>query len=187
MKFSLGDKSHYKKENISTVFRESDSSSSEEESKPKRPRNTNDNSELIEKHKKEGILQAEIGNMESALKSFDEATLLSSSDSSIFEMKAQVLLSMNQVFPAIRAAHTSVRLSPLWSTAYQTLGRAQLGKGEVELALKNFEKCLHLDPGNTEVWTEDLPWCRELVNQKINLEMKVKFHSQRALKMDAKD
>ena len=33
-------------------------------------------------------------------------------------------------------------------------------------ALRSFEKGVHLDPTNTELWQEDLEWARELVEQK---------------------
>ena len=33
-------------------------------------------------------------------------------------------------------------------------------------ALRNFEKGVHLDPTDQEVWTEDLSWARKLVREK---------------------
>ena len=33
-------------------------------------------------------------------------------------------------------------------------------------ALRSFEKAVHLDPTNTELWQEDLEWARELVEKK---------------------
>lgn len=90
-------------------------------------------------------------------------------------------MELNEVFPAIQAAEEAVRLDPTWSVARQTLGRAQLGLGEVHMvsivaqasahaqwwryrylpaidharcclqALQNFQKALHLDPSNEEV------------------------------------
>ena len=186
MKFSLKGLAKYNKSNISPIFGESNELIEEHEySKPKRPNNTADKTELIEKFKKEGTKMAEIGNPELAIKSFEEAIKLSTQDSTVYEMKSQIHLTLNQIFPAIAEAHKSIELSPTWGTAYQTLARAQLGRGEVELALKNFQKCLHLEPDNNEARKEDLPWCLELVRQKKILDARVKFQSEMALEMSA--
>ena len=182
MKFSLKGLTNYSKSNISPIFGESNESKEYEYCKPKRPNNSTETA-LIEKFKKEGANQAEIGNLELAITSFEEAIRLSTQDSTIFEMKSQIHLTLNQIFPAITEAHKSIELSPTWGTAYQTLARAQLGKGEVELALKNFQKCLHLEPNNSDARKEDLPWCLELARQKRILDARVKFHSEMALEM----
>lgn len=76
------------------------------------------------------------------------------------------------MFPAVQAAEKAVELAPTWAIARQTLGRAQLGLGEVYMvqwsvvqmstsavtffsssqkALQTFKKALHLDPQNNEV------------------------------------
>jgi len=48
---------------------------------------------------------------------------------------------------------------------YQTLGRAQLGVGEVGRALRNFKVAFHLNPEDKELWTEDILWARHLEHQ----------------------
>ena len=74
------------------------------------------------------------------------------------------------MFPAVQGAEKAVSLDPTWVVARQTLGRAQLGLGEVHAvslsvtcickllllelipqALQSFQKALHLDPLNEEV------------------------------------
>ena len=42
-------------------------------------------------------------------------------------------MELSEVFPAVQAAEEAVRLDPTWSVARQTLGRAQLGLGEVHM------------------------------------------------------
>lgn len=42
-------------------------------------------------------------------------------------------MELNEVFPAVQAAEKAVGLDPTWSVARQTLGRAQLGLGEVHM------------------------------------------------------
>ncbi|KAI6658021.1 Tetratricopeptide repeat protein 33-like isoform X1 [Oopsacas minuta] len=184
MKFSLKVNT-YNKGNISSIFQESNQITEEVIShKPKKPKNKSDKTALIQRHKTEGIQFAEKGDLELSVKSFEEAIKLSTHDSTIFEMKSQVHLRLNQIFPAIIDAHKSIELSPTWGAAYQTLGRAQLGHGDLDLALKNFQKCLHSEPDNTEARDEDIPWCMELVKQKRIMEKRIKFQSEMSLEME---
>ena len=45
----------------------------------------------------------------------------------------QALQELQEVFPAVDSALKATQYEPNWSTAWQTLGRAQLGLGEVLL------------------------------------------------------
>ena len=45
----------------------------------------------------------------------------------------QVLQELQEVFPAVDSALKATQYEPNWSTAWQTLGRAQLGLGEILL------------------------------------------------------
>ena len=45
----------------------------------------------------------------------------------------QALQELQEVFPAVESALKATEYQPNWSTAWQTLGRAQLGLGEVYL------------------------------------------------------
>ena len=182
MKFSLKERIRYDKNNVSSVFCDSDEEM-EVSYKPKKPNKRRDNTERIGLHRQTGIRLAELGELESSLESFENAIKLSTRDSSIFEMKSQIHLKRNQIFTAIKEAHKSIELSPNWGTGYQTLARAQLGYGELELALKNFQKCLHYEPDNTEVREEDLPWCLELLEQKQILDSGIKLQSEMAIEL----
>ena len=102
-------------------------------------------------------------------------------------------MELGEAFPAVQSAEMAVQLSPSWATGRQTLGRSQLGIGEVHMvsnsnnskieheaaantplpspyflfqALRSFEKAVHLDPSNVELWEEDMQWARELVREK---------------------
>lgn len=50
-----------------------------------------------------------------------------------FVLPRQVLTILQEAFPAVTAAETAVKLRPLWWEGWQTLGRAQLNLGEVDL------------------------------------------------------
>ena len=42
-------------------------------------------------------------------------------------------MEVGEAFPAVQCAEKAVQLAPLWATARQTLGRSQLGIGEVKM------------------------------------------------------
>ncbi|NXS98323.1 TTC33 protein, partial [Jacana jacana] len=76
-----------------------------------------------------------------------------------------VLMSLHEMFPAVHAAEMAVQRNPRSWDAWQTLGRAQLGLGEIALAIRSFQVSLHIFPMNPEVWKEDLSWARKLHEQ----------------------
>lgn len=49
----------------------------------------------------------------------------------------KALLELHELFPAIQAAEKAVSLNPLWCVAHQTLGRAQMGYGDIEMVSNN--------------------------------------------------
>ncbi|KAK6188338.1 hypothetical protein SNE40_004530 [Patella caerulea] len=120
--------------------------------------------------KKEGTILAESERFWEAVKKWDEAITYTPSDATLYEMKAQALMSLNELFPALAAATKVIEMNPQWWVGYQTLGRAQLNLGEVKLAVVNFSKAVHLNPGEEELWEEDLRWSVELLNRKLQTE-----------------
>ncbi|XP_030629272.1 tetratricopeptide repeat protein 33 [Chanos chanos] len=116
--------------------------------------------------KEEGALLAEQGRHWEAVKRWDEAIQLTPDDAHLYEMKSQVLTILHEVFPAVQAAETSARLRPLWWESWQTLGRAQLGLGEVDLAVRSFQVAVHLHPSERRLWQDDLEWAVRLREQK---------------------
>ena len=50
-------------------------------------------------------------------------------------MKAQVLITLHEWEPAIEAAKRAIKIEPKWWSAYQTLGRAHLGFGQLQDAV----------------------------------------------------
>ena len=91
-------------------------------------------------------------------------------DVTVLEMKAQALLSLHEWVPSICCSSECVRLQPAWWVGHQTLGRAQMGLGEVAMAVRSFEKALHLNPDNEELRSEDLQWAVSLLRQKQAVE-----------------
>ncbi|XP_052102592.1 tetratricopeptide repeat protein 33-like [Mytilus californianus] len=116
--------------------------------------------------KNEGSLLAESERYWEAIKKWDEALQFTPEDETIYEMKAQALLALCEVFPALAMAEKVVKLKPTWWTGYQTLGRAQLGLGEVRQAMKSFSRAVHINPAEEELWKEDFLWSFSLLKQK---------------------
>ncbi|XP_078287227.1 tetratricopeptide repeat protein 33 isoform X1 [Rhinoraja longicauda] len=112
--------------------------------------------------KDEGAFFSENGRYWEAIGRWDEAIQLTPECAALYEMKAQVLMILNEVFQAVQAAEVAVRLKPRWWEAWQTLGRAQLSLGEVALALRTFQQAVHAFPGERSLWDEDLCWAVEL-------------------------
>ena len=132
-----------------------------------------DNKTLYNRLKKEGVTLAEEEKYWQAINRWDNALALDPSEPSVFEMKAQALIALHEWLPAISAASEAVRIEPNWFIGHQTLGRAQMGLGEVELAVKSFQKAVHLNPEDKELRTEDLEWALSVLKQrdeKLNCE-----------------
>jgi len=120
--------------------------------------------------KGEGVILAEQERYWEAVNRWDEAIALTPNDEILYEMKSQVLLELCELFPAVRMAEKALGLNPRWWTAYQTLGRAQLGFGDVEMAVRSFGKAIHIKPDEKELWEEDIQWARSLRDKKRQCE-----------------
>lgn len=107
--------------------------------------------------REEGAKLAEGGNYWEAVRCWDQALALTPHSPQLHEMKAQVsatslfftaglpalllhcwtwiqvLLELDQVWPAVQSAECAVAVEPTWAVALQTLGRAQLAMGEIHL------------------------------------------------------
>ncbi|NXD09068.1 TTC33 protein, partial [Nothocercus nigrocapillus] len=116
--------------------------------------------------KEEGANLAENSRYREAIRKWDEALQLTPDDATLYEMKSQVLMLLHEMFPAVHAAEMAIRRNPRSWDAWQTLGRAQLGLGEIALAIRSFQVSLHIFPMNPEVWKEDLSWARKLHEHK---------------------
>ncbi|XP_033501947.1 tetratricopeptide repeat protein 33 [Epinephelus lanceolatus] len=117
--------------------------------------------------KDEGAMLAEHGRHWEAIKKLDEAIQLTPDNPLLYEMKSQALTILQEVFPAVKAGEMAVKLSPLWWEGWQTLGRAQLNLGEVDLAVRSFQVAIHLCPSERTLWEEDLEWASRLQKQHL--------------------
>ncbi|XP_070706852.1 tetratricopeptide repeat protein 33 [Pempheris klunzingeri] len=124
--------------------------------------------------KDEGALLAEQGRHREAIKKWDEAIQLTPDNPALYEMKSQVLTILQEVFPAVKAAEMAVKLHPLWWEGWQTLGRAQLNLGEVDLAVRSFQISIHLCPSQQTLWQEDLAWALRLQRQHLATKEKLR-------------
>ncbi|XP_069483286.1 tetratricopeptide repeat protein 33 isoform X1 [Ambystoma mexicanum] len=129
-----------------------------------------DNTVKSKRLKDEGILMAENERYREAVQKWDEALHLTPEDAALYEMKSQVLLCLQEMFPAVQTANLAIARNPLCWEAWQTLGRAQLGLGEITLAVRSFQVALHIFPSNRELWEEDLSWARQLLEKKMAAE-----------------
>ncbi|XP_008324005.1 tetratricopeptide repeat protein 33 isoform X2 [Cynoglossus semilaevis] len=124
--------------------------------------------------KDEGSQLAEQGRHWEAIKKWDEAIELTPDDPLLYEMKSQVLTILQEVFPAVKTAEMVVKFRPLWWEGWQTLGRAQLNLGEVDMALRSFQVAIHLCPSERSLWQEDLAWAQKLWKQHLATKEKLR-------------
>ncbi|XP_053557205.1 tetratricopeptide repeat protein 33 [Bombina bombina] len=124
------------------------------------------NLEKSKQLKEEGAILAQNGRHSEAVQKWDEAIQLTPEDATLYEMKAQALMCLHEIFPAVQAAEKAIQGNPHFVEAWQTLGRAQLGLGEITMAIRSFQVGLHICPDNTELWEQDLTWARSLLQQK---------------------
>jgi tetratricopeptide (TPR) repeat protein len=123
--------------------------------------------------KEEGISLAERDCLWQAIGRWDEALEIKVYEKSaielehekILDMKAQVLITLHEWEPAIEAAKSAIKIEPKWWSAYQTLGRAHLGFGQLQDAVFAFSRAVHLSPETEELWIEDLHWAADLLNR----------------------
>lgn len=118
-----------------------------------------------ERLKQEGGVLAESERYWEAISKWEEALALTPEDETLHEMRAQSYLLLNEVYPAVQAAAKCTEVNPLWWVGHQTLGRAQLGLGDVAMAVKSFSRAVHLYPADEELWKEDLLWAKSLLEQ----------------------
>lgn len=119
---------------------------------------------------REGSVLAESERYWEALKKWEEALQYTPCDEKIHEMKAQALMELCEVFPAVQSAKKAVEFAPTWWIAHQTLGRAYLGLGEVRMAVQSFSRAVHLNPGDRDLWDNDLMWAYSLLEKRKKLE-----------------
>lgn len=118
-----------------------------------------------ERLKQEGCTLAENERYWESIKRWEEAITLTPHDETLHEMMAQSYTQVGEVYPAVVSARTAVRCNALWWVSHQTLGRAHLGLGEVDMAIKSFSRAIHIRPDLPELWDSDLKWALSLVKQ----------------------
>ncbi|KAG7163123.1 Tetratricopeptide repeat protein 33-like, partial [Homarus americanus] len=93
----------------------------------------------------EGVTLAEAERWWAAIGRWNAALALTPNDHTIHEMLSQAYM--------------------------QTLGRAQLGLGEVAQAVKTFSRAVHIRPDQQELWREDLQWAVGLLKKYQEIEV----------------
>ncbi|RXG54621.1 Tetratricopeptide repeat protein 33 [Armadillidium vulgare] len=118
----------------------------------------------------EGVILADEERWWEAINHWAEAVSLIPNDHETLDMIAQAYMKVGEIFPAVKSATLATDVAPLWWPGYQTLGRSQLGVGEVSLAIKSFSKAIRLSPDQMELWKEDLEWAINLREKQNELE-----------------
>ena len=95
-----------------------------------------------EELKKRAVDSAKQGKFKESLTLFDRLIRRGSKDATVYEMRSQIFMEMDDRFEAIRSAHRATELNSDWYIAWLTLARAQLNFGEAELALKSAEMAM---------------------------------------------
>ncbi len=96
-----------------------------------------------EELKKRAVDSAKQGKFKESLTLFDQLIGRGcNKDATVFEMRSQILMEMDDRFEAVQAAHRATELDSDWYIAWLTLARAQLNFGEAELALKSAEMAM---------------------------------------------
>eukprot|EP00049_Salpingoeca_infusionum_P014065 m.262032 g.262032 ORF g.262032 m.262032 type:complete len:223 (-) comp15586_c0_seq2:3633-4301(-) len=93
---------------------------------------------------RDGIVLASDGKYNQALRLWNEAVDLAPERAELYEMKAQLLMLLEEYFPAVQAAEQAVKKKPEWVEGWLTLGRCQMNYGEVHVALETFSLCWKL-------------------------------------------
>jgi len=132
------------------------------EAKKKKFAALEDNQIKFNRLKAEGIALAGGEKYWQAIGRWDEALSLDPTDAAVHEMKAQSLIQLHEWIPAIQAASRAIEYKKTWWEGFQTLGRAQLGLGEIKLARRSFQIALHLNPADEELRKNDLRWVVKL-------------------------
>jgi len=117
----------------------------------------------FERLKVEGSCLAEEGRFWEALGRWQEALELQPDNARVWEMRAQALVALHEWDGAVEAGEKATAFENTWWVGYQTLGRAHLGLGHLEAARTCFQKAVHLNPEEEELWTEDLAWVQALI------------------------
>lgn len=79
----------------------------------------------------------------------------------LHELCSQCYSELGELYPSVESAEQAVKYNSSCHIAHQTLARAQTNIGELYLAQRNIQRCLHLNPSNTDAWC-DLEHIRSL-------------------------
>jgi len=137
-----------------------------------------DNQIKCNRLKAEGIELAGGEKYWQAIGRWDEALSLDPTNGAVHEMKAQSLIQLHEWIPAIQAANRAIECNKTWWEGHQTLGRAQLGLGEIKLAKRSFQIALHLNPADEELRKNDLRWVIKLEKKYQDLQTEEKDPSE---------
>jgi len=111
--------------------------------------------------KNAGNEAAEGGDYHTAMRLWREALDLNAEDFTLYELKAQALLALDEFWPAVHAAQEACRRAPEWADGHVTLARCQREVGEVSASIESYEQALRIEPTHAEA-TEEIEEMRKI-------------------------
>jgi tetratricopeptide (TPR) repeat protein len=100
--------------------------------------------DMIIRLKNDGNILAEAGLFVRAISKWDEGLNLAPSSGVLHELKAQVLMEMEEYELALASAQLAVECEEKWSDSHLTLGRVYFNIGNLEAAKSSMEMALKL-------------------------------------------
>ncbi|GLD94986.1 hypothetical protein PINS_up003611 [Pythium insidiosum] len=113
-----------------------------------------DSASKVKRLQTEGNTLAECGRFRAAIDRWQEAIAMDPTNAVLHELMAQGCMAGCEDFRAVQFAQKATDLAPDWADGYQTLGRALLNFGELELAMQSIRKAIDLGGENDELVAE---------------------------------
>ena len=100
----------------------------------------------------QGYCLFELGRIEEALKSYDEAIRLDQDNASTWNNRGSVLERLGRREEALISYNKAIELDPIDANARYNRGVVLARLGNFEKAMRSFEECIEFNPGDSHAW-----------------------------------